>query len=442
MDSRPRGRLALAEDIRFEPWWWNARTRVAAPEPELPRRLDVAIIGGGYTGLSAALTLAKGGAAVAVFDAEDPGDGASTRNGGMVGNRLKYSCARLSRMFGEARARALLKEGSDAVDYVERLTVEHGIDCDFARMGRFYPAVNRAHYESMARDLEVEQRALGSTAEMVPHEAQSQFLASPLYAGGRVNHDTGGLHPAKFHDGLLAAARRAGTLVVGRTPVLGLEAELDGVEIETGLGHVAAERVLVCTNGYTGPATPDFRRRVVPVTSAIAATEELDPALVRRLIPGGRMITDSLNLLNYYRPSPDGRRILLGSRPGVFAAKEGPKLAQYLADRIGRIFPDLDGSRISHCWWGKVAFSFDFLPKIGLEGRVGYAMCYGGSGVAMSTWLGHKLGQKALGDLAGRTAFDGMAFPTRFYYRGWPWMLGPAMAWYGFEDWLAEHRRR
>ncbi len=436
-------RLKLADDLILRPLWWDDRQRRALPEPVLPERVDVAVVGGGYTGLSAALTAARGGASVVVFDAEDPGDGASTRNGGMVGDRLKPSFPKLEKTFGTERAAALMAEPANAVDYLERLIIALGIKCDFGRMGRYYPAASPAHFRAMEASLLAEQAVRGDIgATMISGDEQARFLASPLYAGGRVQTRTGGLHPARFHDGLMDAARNAGVMIASRTAVLGLEEEDDFIRLDTGLGYLNADRVLICTNGYTGDLQPDLQRRVIPVTSAIAATEELDAALVERLIPGGRMITDSFNLLNYFRPSPDGRRILLGTRPGLFAAREGPRLAQYIGNRIGQIFPELADTRITHCWWGKVAFSFDYFPKIGMQDRIGHALCYGGSGVAMSVWLGHKLAQKALGDLAGRTAFDDLPFPGRFYYRSWPWFLGPAMAWYEARDRLAGRYRR
>lgn len=441
MSKRKAARLTISPDISYEPYWWQARNRETVPEPDLPERVDFAVVGGGYTGLSAALTLARAGGSVIVFDSRDPGDGASSRNGGMVGNRLKAGFESLSRSYGEKQACALLDEADASVDFLERLIIDNGIECDFGRMGRFHAALNPKHYEALARDTEIEKRHRDFDAVMVPVEEQSQFLHSPLYHGGRVHHDTGGLHPAKMHDGLLAAARNAGAKVAARTDVIALEETDEGYVVETGLGYVEARKVLVCTNGYTGPATPDFRQRAIPVTSAIAATEELDPALVERLIPGGRMITDSFNLLNYYRPSPDGRRILLGSRP-ITGAETGPKLADYLGRRIVSIFPELEGKAVSHCWSGKVAFSFDKFPKIGMDGNIGYAMCYGGSGVAMSHWLGHKLAQKAMDDLAGRTAFDDMPFDSPFYYDGWPWFLGVLLGWYGLRDAMTRVSRR
>lgn len=436
------GRLKVDPDLVQEPWWWEARNRTSVPEPDLPGRIDFAVVGGGYTGLSAAITLARAGGSVVVFDENDPGDGASTRNGGMAGNRLKPDFRTLARQFGEKKAVALVEEGVASLDFLEQRIIDNGIDCHFNRMGRFVGAVNRSHYESMAKDLEAEKAHREIDAVMVPAEEQSQFLRSPMYHGGRLHHDTGGVHPAKLHDGLLAAARSSGAIIAARTPVLGMEETDNGYQLETGLGFIEAGKVLVCTNGYTGAATPDYRSRVIPVTSAIIATEELDPGLVDQLIPGGRMITDTYNLLNYYRPSPDGKRILLGSRPTFMAGTDGPKLADYLGKRLGSIFPELDGVSISHCWSGKVAFAFDTFPKIGMDENIGYAMCYSGSGVAMSNWLGHKLAQKALGDLAGRTAFDDMEFPGRFYYDGWPWFMGPALAWYSIKDRLAGGGRR
>lgn len=439
MARQGRARLRLADDLTFEPYWWRDRGRAPPPEPDLPDRVDVAVVGGGYTGLSAALTLARAGASVAVFDAADPGDGASSRNGGMVGDRLKPGYGGLAGRFGDERAVAMLDEASASVEFVERLIADNGIACDFGRMGRFYPAVTRGHYDAMARALDTEKAARDVQAEMVPAEAQSQFIGSAFYAGGRLHHDTGGLHPAKFHDGLLATARNAGAIVAGRTAVLSAEEAEDEIVLDTGLGYIAADKLLICTNGYTGPLSREHQARVIPVTSAMVATEELDPDLVRRLIPGGRMISDSFNLLNYYRPSPDGRRILLGSRPGVGVGGKH-RLAAYLGQRLAEIFPELDGTAITHCWWGKVAFSFDSLPNIGFDGRVGHALCYGGSGVAMSNWMGHKLAQKALGDLAGRSAFDDIEFQDRFYYRGWPWFLPAALGWYGFRDSLSRRR--
>jgi glycine/D-amino acid oxidase-like deaminating enzyme len=441
LNSSKPGRLKVSPELNQEPLWWELRNRTSLPEPDLPGQVDFAIIGGGYTGLSAAITLANTGASVVVFDENDPGDGASTRNGGMAGNRLKPDFRKLAKQFGERQAIKLLDEAAASLDFLERRIIDNGIDCDFNRMGRFVGAVNKSHYESMARDMEAEKAHREFEAVMVSADEQSQFLRSPLYHGGRLHHDTGGVHPAKLHDGLLATARSAGAIIAARTPVLSLEETDEGYVLETGLGYVDAGKVLVCTNGYTGSATPEFENRVVPVTSAIVATEELDPTLIDQLMPGGRMITDTYNLLNYFRPSPDGKRILLGARP-TFTAGTGAKLADYLGRRLGNIFPELDGTAITHCWSGKVAFSFDTFPKVGLDGNIGYAMCYGGSGVVMSSWMGHKLAQKALGDLAGRTAFDDMPFEGRFYYDGWPWFLGPAFAWYGLRDRLAGSARR
>ncbi len=336
-----------------------------------------------------------------------------------------------------------MAEPANAVDYVERLILDLGIDCDFGRMGRYYPAVNPAHFRAMETALAAEQAARGDIgATMVSAEEQAQFLASPLYAGGGCSPEPAACTRRSSRRRLMDAARNAGVTVLARTAVRwDWRRRMTSSASTQGLGYINADRVLICTNGYTGNLQPDLQRRVIPVTSAIAATEELDPALVERLIPSGRMITDSFNLLNYFRPSPDGRRILLGTRPGLFAAKQGPRLAQYIGNRIGQIFPELDGTRITHCWWGQGGLRLRPFPESGWMN--GSAMrsataarawpCRSGSATSWGrrhwvTWPGGQLGD--------------MAFPGRFYYRGWPWFLGPAMAWYGLQDRMAGRYRR
>ncbi|MEC9345130.1 MAG: FAD-binding oxidoreductase [Pseudomonadota bacterium] len=441
MNRGARGRLRLADDLHERPWWREDAGRPAPPEPDLPATVDVVIVGAGYTGLSAALTLAQSGARVAVFDSGDPGDGASGRNGGMVGDRLNVSWRTLARRYGAGRATALQQEARSAVDYVERLTVDLGIDCGFARVGRFCAAASPAHLRAMRRELEAEPEDLRE-GRIIPPGETAAYVDSPLYHGGELIETVGCIHPVRYHTGLLEAVRKAGVPVLARTQVLASEEDDDGLTVETGIGFVRADRMLVCTNGYTDMLEPNLQRRVVPVTSAMIATGELDPDLVARLVPGGRMITDSFHLLHYFRPSPDGRRILLGHRPAPFHPQRGRRLAAFLARRLGEILPALDGATVTHCWQGRLGFSFDFLPKIGLVERTGFAMCYGGSGVAMASWLGHKLGQKAAGDLAGRTAFDDIDFPARFYHRGTPWFVPPAMAVLALDDWRHRRRRR
>ena len=430
------GRMSeiFAEDMKWTPWWWEWAERPDLPEAELPKRTDVVVVGGGYTGLNAALTLARAGRAVVLLEAGYPGDGASSRNGGMVGNRVRLSYTHMVDRFGRDQAKALIAEGRASVDHVEAVVREFGINCHFARMGRYYPTVSQAHYDAQARDLEALQRDAGGTAEMVPRGRQLALLGSERYCGGRLEHDTGGLHPALYHRGLLRAVRDAGVVIAAETPMTGYAGDSDGFRVGTARGAIRARDLVLATNGYTGRPAPYFRRRVIPVASFIIATEPIGRERMARLIPDGRMIADSFNLLHYYRPSPDGERLLFGGRPKIFSA-DLATCARRLYFEMIEIFPDLAGIRLSHAWTGFVAYTFDRLPHVGRH-RDGahYAMGYCGSGVAMSSWLGHKAALKLLGDPAGATAFDGHALRGAPYYAGTPWFLPLVAMWYRLGD--------
>ncbi|MCB2102356.1 MAG: FAD-binding oxidoreductase, partial [Rhodobacterales bacterium] len=251
------------------------------------------------------------------------------------------------------------------------------------------------------------------------------------FHGGEVVVDFGGLHPALYTLGLLDRARAAGALVAGGTPVTGIRSDGDGFTVATAAGAVRARDVIVATNGYSGPATPWMRRRVIPIGSQLIATEPLAPEVMARVMPKGRMMGDTRKLHHYFRPSPDGRRMVFGGR----VTRSGLRAtAQQLHGRMVGMFPQLDGVRVTHTWAGKVAFTFDTLPHIGVHGGVHYAMGYCGTGVAMATYLGHKAARRVLGAADAATAFDGLAFPTRPLYTGHPWFLPAALAVLGLRD--------
>jgi glycine/D-amino acid oxidase-like deaminating enzyme len=200
---------------------------------------------------------------------------------------------------------------------------------------------------------------------------------------------------------------------------------------------VAADAVLVATNGYSldrrGTASPWLARRLVPLNSYIIATEELPEATIERLFPGRRMISESRRVLNYFRPSPDGRRVLWGGRASFRkATAEGS--APTLHRRMVECFPELREVRITHAWTGMVAFTFDGLPHIGVQDGVHYAAGCQGSGVAMATWLGHNIALKLAGAANERFALDGLPFPTRPTYTGNPWFLPIVGTYYRLRD--------
>jgi len=428
------GDAIFTPDVKWTPWWWEGRDLPPTPPRTPPTRADAVVVGAGYTGLSAARTLAEGGRSVLVLEAGRPGDGASSRAGGMIGDRLRWSFGELVARHGTAKAVDISREMRASVDHVEAVVRDHSIDCHFGRTGRYYAAYRAATYEAQARDLELLARHLPTNAEMVPKAEQSRILGTETYVGGRLDPDGAAVHSAFYHQGLLGAALAAGVTVLGETPLTGHDVGPDRtVTVTTPRGRIQARDLVMATNGYSGPAARDLRRRVIPIASTIIATEELPAATIARLFPGGRMISDSRKLLHYYRPSPDGRRVLFGGRPKLLAESLGTCARRLRADMV-EIFPELGSVRISHAWTGNVAYTFDKMPHVGQLAGVWYAMGYCGSGVAMATWLGHKVALKVQGNPAGRTAFDDLPFQTRLYYRGRPWFLPIVSAWYWAQD--------
>ena len=426
----------FTDDVKFEPWWWEAATREAASKgTPLPQKADVAIVGAGFTGLSAALTLARAGRSVVVLDAESPGHGASCRNGGMVGHGHRRGYASLKKDFGEAVARAVVQEGLSSLAFTAELIEREGIACHFQRCGRFRAAWRPEHYEAMEREADFMGREFGLEMELVARDRQSQEIVTEHYYGGVRYPSHGGLHPGLFHQGLLDLARTAGAAVLGHRPVTGIHREGKGFRLRCGDGTLEAREVVVATNGYTGPATPELRRHVVPVCSYLIATEPLGRSLVQSLIPGGRMIVESRNRHCYYRASPDGERVIYGGRAALRAID--PRQGAAVLHRLmTTLYPALAEKRITHAWRGNVAMTRAELPHLGLRDGIHLAMGYCGSGVAMAPYLGHKIALRLLEDPDGRSPLEDIPFQSIPFYSGSPWFLPALDLYYNIRDHL------
>jgi glycine/D-amino acid oxidase-like deaminating enzyme len=431
----PDDREIYASDFKALPYWWEAwRPEEMAP-PDLPAKTDVAIVGGGYAGLNAALELDRNGIAATVLEANDLGFGASTRSGGAVSGGINLGKGLGGRGGSErdALVAALLGDGAASFALIEDIIAREKIQCFWRRSGRFIGCATTKHYDGLAAKVDFYNKGADSGASMVPRERQREEIQSDYYQGGMIVERAGQLHPSLYYGGLLAACRRTGIVLSPRTPVTRIGGERGAFRIETPRGEIRAKEVVIATNGYTGAATPQLRRKVIPVASHIIATEALDPKLAASLIPKGRTISDTPRVLCYYRMSPDGKRMLFGGRARftpVTPEKSAPVLYRFMTDR----FPQLRGVKLTHAWTGNVAFTFDFLPHMGREDGMHYALGCNGSGVAMMTYLGYQTARKIVGGGNRVSAFEDLPFPSQLGYAGTPWFLPLVGGWYRLRD--------
>ena len=420
-------------DCIAQPYWLDdAPLRRPDPQP-LPPAADLVIVGSGYTGLAAAIEAAKGGMSVLVLDRGPIGAGCSTRNGGQLSSSIKPELAKLTARHGETLARRIRDEGYAALSHAQALIAAHDIDCDWRQTGRYLAAHSPKQFDGLAKWAEARQQGGEPPITLIPRDQQLQELGSERYHGGAVSPLFGGVHPAKLHAGLLRVAESLGVTVQGNREVTAIQPDGAGFAVRAGTSTVAARKVLIATNGYSGPLSPWLQRRVIPIGSYMLATAPLAPALAASLIPKGRMVVDTRRVVIYFRMSPDGQRLIFGGRAALMEAdpmRSLPRLYQMMLE----VFPQLAGTKVSHAWNGFVAYTFDELPHIGVQDGVQYCMGYCGSGVSLSLYFGTRAGQQILGRPEGATALDGLPFQTRPLYHGTPWFLAPSVAWYRAAD--------
>jgi glycine/D-amino acid oxidase-like deaminating enzyme len=403
----------------------------------IPVRADVVVVGAGYTGLSAARHLAGTGAAVVVLERESVGWGASSRNGGQVLTGLKLDVSTLLARFGEPRARRLFDAATAAVRRLESLIQDEAIECEYARTGHVQAAAKASHFDGFVEEQAILDRVFQHRVQVVPRSAQHTEIGSGAYFGLLVDEASGALNPAKYVRGLAAAARRRGAVIATGAGVARIERRAGGWHVETTIGSLAADRVLLATNGYTNGASPALRRRLVPIGSYIIATEPLPPAQAASILPRGRMAFDSRHFLHYFRLTRD-RRLLFGGRaefsqPGERTTR---RAAAILRRDMATVFPDLAGVPIEYAWGGNVAFTRDQMPHAGrLDDGAYYAGGYCGHGIAMATALGEQIARRMAGEAIPDALF-GEPLPAIPLYYGAPWFLPLVGAYYQVKDWL------
>lgn len=410
--------------MKLESYWHDTAPRfVDGAEGDVGGDWDVAVIGGGFTGLAAARRLAQGGARVAVLEADRVGCGASGRNGGHLNNGLAHSFLAAKAELGAERAIALYRALDDSIDTIERIVAEEGIDCDFRRVGKLKLASKPAHFAALARNFEAVHREVDADTALLGAAELDGEIRAPFH-GAMLSRKSAVMHMGRYLAGLATATTRHGAVIHEGAPVVG-RALFDGRhQLTTPRGTLRAKQVLLATGAYTSGPFGHFRRRIVPVGSFLIATRPLSSAEIEASVPGRRTYVTSMNIGNYFRLSPDNR-LIFGGRARFSARSDQRSDARsgaILRASLAAIFPHLAGIEIDYCWGGLVDMTRDRYPRAGRADGVWYAMGYSGHGAQLSTHLGMIMADAMLGR-ADRNPLKDLAWPAVPGHLGQPWFL-------------------
>jgi glycine/D-amino acid oxidase-like deaminating enzyme len=433
----------MATNFSESNYWLTTVSMPSGTGGGLPTSADVVVIGAGFTGLSAARTLAKHKTKVVVLEANTIGWGASSRNGGMVLTGMKLDVGTLAKRYGMELTRRMYADSLASIDLVEQIVREENIACDFSRCGHLEVACKQSHFDSYARSVEVIAREFTHELRIVSRGELPSEIGSGIYFGGMVDETSAGVNPARYVAGLAGAALKAGACIYETARVQGITRNSQngagGFEITTSRGNIFASDVLAATSGYTSSATPTLQRKIIPIGSFIITTEPLPEPLAKELSPRNRMIYDSKHYLYYYRLTPDNR-MLFGGRAAFFPETKNTirRSAEILRRGMIKVFPQLRDVKVEHAWGGTLDFCFDTMPHAGQLDGIHYALGYAGHGVAMATYLGAKVAEKICGS-SDEIPYAAIPFPGAplGLYNGKPWFLPFAGAYYKVLDWIS-----
>ncbi len=422
------------------PFWLDTVDRLPIAAEPLPESADVLIVGAGFTGLSAALALAKRGLHPLVLEAEHVASGASSRNGGMALTGLKRPVQWLIARFGLAHARRLFAASLASVRCVQRIVADYRIDCDFEQRGHVEVACKKAHLKHLRGTAELLDKAFDHQVRILDAQEARAEVASDRYYGALVDDVSAAVNPARLAFGLAAAARAEGARLAEKTAVRSITPGAGGFTVVTSAGPMRAKHVLIATGAYTDAAIPNVRRRLVGVGSYVIATEPLGAGVARSLIPNGRAVFDTNNFLHYYRRTADDR-LLFGGRAAFMpeSADTVRESAALLRRGMIAVFPQLRDAQVAYAWGGIIDVTFDVLPHTGLLDGLHYAVGYAGHGVAMATYAGERMAAVIAGDESAHDPLGcgPLPAPPPGLTGARPWFLPIAGAWYRLLDWAS-----
>ncbi|HZR24651.1 MAG TPA: FAD-binding oxidoreductase [Vicinamibacterales bacterium] len=401
-----------------------------------PDRVDVAIVGGGYTGLAAARRLAIAGASVAVIERGDVGSGASSRNAGQVLTGLKIDAGTLVVKYGERKARELFEVGNEAIAALETLLADEQIECGYERTGHLAAASKPSHFAAMREEQAQLARVFNHPIELLSRADQRAEIGSDLYHGVAIDVASRSINPAQYVYGLAVAVASRGVVIHARTSVTGVHRVGTRWRVSTTAGDIDAGDVLIATNGYADAAVPTVRRRFIPIGSYIIVTEPLSSSETAMILPNRRMAFDSRHFLFYFRLTPDNR-LLFGGRAEFSKPSDAStdRAATILRQGLARVFPALADKAIDYVWSGNVAFTRDQMPHAGKLDEMYFAGGYCGHGVAMATHLGDTIARRMAGEPIAHPLMDDR-MPAIPFYSGNPWFLPLVGSYYKVLDWL------
>jgi glycine/D-amino acid oxidase-like deaminating enzyme len=426
--------MIFTADFKLAPYWWEKRETFTRADRDLPTAADVVVIGAGVTGVEAARILAEGGREVLVLDATIPGEGASSRNAGMIGRNFKHSYSGLKANYGQNVARAYFAEMQDAYNAVRDLGRANPDAFDWREDGRIIAAMSPTLFDKLRKEYELRAREIGEAVEVIDGDDMEEEIGSHCYCGGIRLPQNGAIQPARFHQFLMRRAIAAGAAIIGETAVVAVDRERTAFIVRTNRGAVACAQVMVATNGYSGRAIPTIRSRLLPINAFMIATEDLSENLVRAILPRLRTYHDNRRRSHFFSVSPNGKKILLGGRTGNLGL-DLKALAAKLHGDLLHIFPELAGTRLSHAWRGRCAAPIDAFPRFGELDGLYYALGYSFSGMAMGPHLGRKAAWRMLGRPdAAQSHFARPDFPKVPWPARTPFTMPIVIGYYGWAD--------